>query len=227
MSKARNIYGGKDPRDLPLYSATDASMFLHLPRSTVCAWAFGQRGFAPVLDVPAENGSMLTFKNLVELHVLAVLRRERGVALASVRSALLALRRELGDKHPLLSSKLSTDKNRRVFVDVLGKLINMSDAGQIEMREVIAQHLARISRDVDGVPVRLFPFTTSKPNESAKPVVIDPRVQFGKPVLAGTRVVTTTLAERLRAGDTVDALAKDYGRPKAEIEAALRYHIAA
>jgi hypothetical protein len=39
--------------------------------------------------------------------------------------------------------------------------------------------------------------------------------------------VTTILAERIKAGDSVEELATDDGRPKEEIEAALRYHIAA
>ena len=223
----QDIYAGKDPRDLPLYSAADASRFLQLPLSTVRAWAFGQQGFKPVLQIPDRRSGLLSFKNLVELHVLAVLRREKRVSLGDVRKAIAALSKQLGETHPLLSRKLLADKNRRVFVEILGQLVNISDDGQVEMREVVERYLARIERDDHGIPIRLFPFTTARPSETARAVSIDPRVQFGKPCLSGTRIVTTILAERIKAGDSVEELAADYGRPQQEIEAALRYHIAA
>lgn len=227
LERGTDIYRGRDPRDLPLYTTAEAAMFLHLPESTARAWAFGQRAFRPVLDVPRAHGRMLSFKNLVELHVLAILRRERRVSLGDVRKALNALKHKLDERHPLLSKKLLTDDNRRIFVEIFGKLVNVSQAGQVEMREVVDQYLARIVRDTHGIPIRLFPFTTTNASESQRAVAIDARVQFGKPVLAGTRIMTTVLAERIKAGDSLELLAEDYGRPKEDIEAALRYHIAA
>lgn len=227
LERERNIYRGRDPRDLPLYTPAEAALFLHLPESTVRAWSFGQRGFRAVLDVPTSHGRMLSFKNLVEVHVLAILRREKRVSLTDVRAALVELKQKLGEKQPLLSRKLLADGNRRVFVEIFGKLVNVTEDGQVEMREVVDQYLARIDRDSHGIPIKLFPFTTSNATEAGKAVEIDPRVQFGKPVLTGTRIMTTVLAERIKAGDTLDVLAKDYGRPKEDIEAALRYHIAA
>jgi uncharacterized protein (DUF433 family) len=195
--------------------------------STVRAWALGQPGFRPVLDVADRRSRMLSFRNLVEMHVLAVLRREKRVSLGDVRKVITELRKDVDEPHPLLSKKLLADENRRVFVERVGRIINMSADGQVEMRAVVEQHLARIDRDDRGIPVRLFPFTTAKPDETARAVSIDPCVQFGQPCLAGTRIKTNILAERIKAGDTVVELAADYDRPQHEIEAALRYHIAA
>jgi uncharacterized protein (DUF433 family) len=56
-----------------------------------------------------------------------------------------------------------------------------------------------------------------------KLVAIDPRVSFGRPVIAGTSIPTAAPHERWKAGDTISALAEDYDRPIAEIEEALRY----
>ncbi|MDP3769093.1 MAG: DUF433 domain-containing protein, partial [Dehalococcoidia bacterium] len=58
--------------------------------------------------------------------------------------------------------------------------------------------------------------------ESPRLVVIDPRVGFGRPVLAGTGVTTLSIAERFDAGESIEDLAADYGRPPAEIEEAIR-----
>ncbi len=83
---------------------------------------------------------MLSFKNLVELHVLAVLRREKRVPLADVRKAIATLQKHVGEPHPLLSRKLLADESRRLFVEILDQLIHVKD-GQVQMRETSSSTL--------------------------------------------------------------------------------------
>ncbi len=52
--------------------------------------------------------------------------------------------------------------------------------------------------------------------------MIDPRVQYGRPVLAGSGIPTAVIAERYKAGESIDALAADYGRDTGDIEEAIR-----
>lgn len=68
------------------------------------------------------------------------------------------------------------------------------------------------------------PFTRStRPPEAPRVVVIDPRVLYGRPVIAGTRVPTAAVVyERWKAGESVETLAVDYSRSRDEIEEALR-----
>jgi uncharacterized protein (DUF433 family) len=90
------------------------------------------------------------------------------------------------------------------------------------MRDVVAAYLRRVERDAKGLPVRLYPFTRKREPDEPRAVVIDPHVSFGRPVLAGTGVVTAILAERFKAGESVEDLAKDYGRTALDIQEALR-----
>jgi len=77
-----------------------------------------------------------------------------------------------------------------------------------------------------GLPVRLFPFTRKRlPVDSLdepRAVVIDPLVSFGRPILSGTGIPTSVIAERYKAGEGIEELAEDYGRPSLEIEEAIR-----
>jgi uncharacterized protein (DUF433 family) len=57
----------------------------------------------------------------------------------------------------------------------------------------------------------------------ARLVVIDPRVQFGRPCLAGTGVPTAVVIQRFNAGEELSSLADDYGRDVKEFEEAIRY----
>ena len=52
--------------------------------------------------------------------------------------------------------------------------------------------------------------------------MIDPAVSFGRPVLVGTSIATTVVAERYQAGESIEDLASDYARPPAEIQEAIR-----
>ena len=58
-------------------------------------------------------------------------------------------------------------------------------------------------------------------------VVIDPRLSFGRPVLDGLGVRTSILAERFKAGDSIDELAREYGAAPEAIQNALRCELLA
>ena len=83
-------------------------------------------------------------------------------------------------------------------------------------------HLRRIERDSAGIPVKLYPFTRKRDPQEPKAVVIDPQVSFGRPVLAGTGIATSVIAERYKAGESMEELADDYGLKRLEIEEAIR-----
>ena len=58
-------------------------------------------------------------------------------------------------------------------------------------------------------------------------VVIDPDISFGRPVIAGTGITTSIIAERYKAGESIADLGHDYGRPRNEIEEAIRCELPA
>lgn len=91
---------------------------------------------------------------------------------------------------------------------------------------LVRKHLALRAERVemrDGVPVRLYPPTRDPEEASPRLVVMDPRVRFGRPVLAGRGVPTDALFERFRAGDSPAELAADYDLTTEEVDEAIRY----
>lgn len=90
------------------------------------------------------------------------------------------------------------------------------------MRELLEVHLRQIEWDQEGVAARLFLFTGLRSREAPKVVVKDPRISFGRPVIAGTGIATAVIADRYKAGEAMEELARDYGRDRLEIEEALR-----
>ena len=227
--KGFTLYSGRDPRDVPLYSVAEAAHYLRVPLATLKSWVIGRtyptgQGkslFQPLVKLPHSNKGRLTFINLVEVHVLDAIRRYHRVPLTKVRRAIHYVSATFPSRHPLADQAFETD-GFNLFVQKYGELINASLDGQLAMRELLESHLQRIERDLEGVAVRLYPFTRKQSSDEPKMIVIDPRISFGRPVLLGTGIPTAIIAERYKAGEPIDSLAKDYGRVRSEIEEAIR-----
>jgi uncharacterized protein (DUF433 family) len=221
-----DIYGNQDPRELPAYPPVEAARYLGLPVSTLRAWTRGQRGFKPILTLPADSDGQLSFYNLVEAFVANGLRRKHSVPVQRLRRAVDSLSRLAPhSKHPLAELDLQTFA-RDVFLDESGAIVNVSRGGQLGVRELLQDVLERVERDVSGHVARLYPISRPESPISPRVIVIDPRIQFGRPVIAGTGIPTSVLRERWKAGDSVASLAEDYDRTTDEIEEALRYEAA-
>jgi uncharacterized protein (DUF433 family) len=231
---ALDPYGGRDPREIPTYATWEAARYLRIPEQTINNWCFGhsyrvkhgERRANPVIHVPPAPSRLLSFLNMLELHVLDALRRQHRVKLQKVRRAVEWMSHEFKTAHPLADLDVWTD-GITVFVERYGALIDASKHGQVAMQRMLQIHLERIERDERQVAIRLFPFTRKRPDPSARAgepriVAIDPRVAFGRPVLVGSRIPTLEIAERYKAGESVSELIDDYGRSQAEIEEAIR-----
>ena len=218
-----------DRRELPAYGLPEAAHYLRMPVATLRSWtlgrfyptARGQRFFRPVLHLPQEDWPVLSFVNLVEAHVLEAIRREHDIPLQKVREAVAFLARHYSSKHPLADHHFETD-GLDLFIERAGLLINLTQSGQLAMRQLVQAYLKRIERDPKGVPLRLYPFTRKRELDEPRSIVIDPFVSFGRPVLAGTGISTAVVAERFKAGETMEELARDYERSLLEIQEAIR-----
>ena len=224
-----NLRSKRDLRDMPAYGINEAAHYLGIPKATLRSWVLGRyyptgtgkRFFRHIIELPEKERCLLSFVNLVEAHALDAIRRAHGVALWRVRKAVNYLRKELGSKHPLAEQKFVTDRVD-LFVEMFGQLVNISQEGQLVIKELIRTHLQRIERDTSGLPVRLYPFTRERKADEPKTIVIDPYISFGRPILAGTGIATTIVAQRYKAGESIEELAEDYGRSRTDIEEAIR-----
>jgi uncharacterized protein (DUF433 family) len=109
------------------------------------------------------------------------------------------------------------------------EMVNVSRAGQMALKPILQAYLQRLDSDGERGVVRLFPFIRRRELQTPelllqepRLVVIDPRISFGRPVLAGTNIRTSIVAERYMAGESVKELAEDYDRSPLEIEEAIR-----
>lgn len=222
-----------DIRELPSYRTPEVAHYLRIPLTTLRSWVQGRhyptrggaRFFKPIIELPDPDSNLLSFVNLVEVHILDAVRRDHRIPLHKVRRAVDYLKESFSSEHPLADHKLETD-GLDLFVEKYGHLINISQKGQLALRKLLEAHLQRLDRDTTGVPLRLYPFTRKRLvvelGEEPKAIVIDPHISFGRPVLTGTGISTAIVAERYKAGEAIEELADDYGLSSLEIEEAIR-----
>ena len=213
---------------LGAYTFADAARYVRAPVATVRAWFLGTKTgwgqFHPVLQLDDSTRRMLSFRNLVELHVLSSIRKRHRVTLFRVRTAIEILSVAWKSEHPLAEQDILTD-GYELFARVSGLLTNVSnDDKQIILDKVLRAALRRIERHPTGGACKLFPFPSAEV-ESAEPqtIEINPSVQFGRSCLAGTGIPTEILYQRHRGGDGVDVLAHDYEMPIERVREAIHF----
>jgi uncharacterized protein (DUF433 family) len=209
----------------PTYPVTDAARYLHIPVGTLRSWLHGRsyttkngkQSFSPLIQLPSSDLPQLSFTNLVEAHVLRVIRESYEVKLDKVRTALDYMSQALDTNHPLVMKRFQTD-GVDLFIDQMDKLVNVSRAGQFGMREALKNLLTRIEWDANGLANRLFPTTGND-----KIIFLDPSIRFGKPVIASKGVPTDIIAELYNAGDSIEDIADEYDCTILQVTTAIHF----
>lgn len=223
-----------DLRNRPAYTLAEGARYLKLAGATLRSWILGRqyptvrgsRHFRPLIRPASQRPPSLSFWNLIEAHVLRSLRTEHGVSVEALRKALDYSERHLDIERLLLRKELRTEAGQ-VLLERYGQLINLSASGQLAMRHLFDEHLKRVEWGEWDFPVRLYPFLSADAPAQERPIAIDPQIAFGRPVVLRMGISTSAIAERIDAGETLDALADDYDLTRSEIEQAVIYEHAA
>jgi uncharacterized protein (DUF433 family) len=222
MARRQQIRLAGDLRGYPRYSVEEAARYLKIPVTTLASWTRGytrtdKHGhrvrYSGVIRLADPQRGLLSFFNLAEAYVLRF-ARSKHVSLKRIRLAVEYIRSVHDGEHPLLHPKLATSHGS-IFIRELGLLLNASRHGQLAMKQILAKHLSAIRRGPDGLPEELAPL----PN---KVVSISPFFSSGEPVVAGTGIMVSILVSRSGAGDSPDAIARDYGLDRKTIEQAVK-----
>ena len=239
MPSEIDLYGGKEPEDAPAYAVRDVAHILNIPTSTLRSWLYGQaytsqdgtpQHFKALIAAQhKQRGDALSFMELVEAHVLTSLRRQHFVRMHDIRRALEKILEQTPNANHPLAEKQFAVLGKNLFIEETVKLTSITRDGQQALKTLLDGSLKRIQRNPSGHAIVLFPFPRSFRGDASPPksIVVNPRIAYGRPVLAGTRIPTAVIAERVATGETLDEVAEDYDRSAAEILEAIRWELAA
>lgn len=207
-----------EARQRPMYTAAEVARWARTSRQTVTRWVAGYafpsnsglRWSAPV--TPRHHDEpFLTFEDLVEIAAVAAARRE-GVSMPRIRLAIAYAVSELGIARPLLSERFRTDGH-----DLFAKGgTNFTKFGQM-VWPFVEEVLRDMDYGADLLAARWWPAGRSTD------VMVDPLVNFGRPIIGTLGVRTETLVDRFVAGLSVEDVADEYGASPALIQQAVRF----
>jgi uncharacterized protein (DUF433 family) len=205
---------------LPAYRVADAARYLGMPAVTVGAWVKGRKyktkegnQFSEPLILCPSSSSLLSLTNLVEVHVLRIIRKVHGVKLDRVRNALDYLEQQLDVSHPLATVRFKTD-GVDLFVESINRLVNASRSGELAMRSALEGLLTQVEYNhVEAI--RFYPV--------ANVIEIDPTVSFGQPMVVGTGIPTSAIASLYNAGDEIENIAEEYNCNIDQIRSAIEF----
>lgn len=196
---------------VPSYGVGEAARYADISSQTVRNWQ--RLGNRPAPLGARERGKSLSYLQLIELAVVAT-ARSAGVKLPAIRRAREFMVSKLSAEYPFAEYRFKTD-GKRLWIDYADELLEVSGMGQLTWSKIIGR-LHEFEYDEHAGLVNAWHVAGR-----ASHVVIDPRIQFGKPSVRG--IATWVIAARAETGQDRASIAKDFGVPKSVIAEALSF----
>ena len=174
-------------------------------------------------DIPLiDHIRALSFLELMELRVVKAFI-DKGVSLQRVRTAGRLATEDFETRHPFASRRVFTD-GRNIFAELTRGVdtpdvveLTPSHHLQIQSGHLVSPFLEEIAfSEETSMAQRWWPLSRNTP------VVLDPDVCFGAPVIDNTGVRTEIAAGMVKA-TSVEATADAYGLNAKEVHAAVKF----
>lgn len=203
-----------------IYLIPDAARILRVPLPVLRTWVAGRKDVDQKRHYPigrlASEGERADrhfgFHSLIELFTVAQLRK-RGVPMPVVRAAREELIARFETPHPFALRGLMTSGKSLIKALSDDALLELGSQGQTAFAKVIEPFCASLEFDrASNLASRYYPLGREKP------IVVDPRHAFGRPVIEGTNITTEAIMSLLRGGETVENIAESF---QIELEAVM------
>lgn len=211
---------------MPIYPLAQVARVVGCNAGTLQTWMRGRnytsggqkRRSKPLFGNASIPRSALTFLDLIEAHMLNLVRKGYGIPMKNFRSAMEYLHGIGGNIHFLAHKDFVHDK-RHLYLKADKHLISLSERGQHVNTIVISEGLQQLMYGEDGYADRFFPLIGGKRQQN---VMLTPSTGYGQPALARIGVNVSAISSRFDAGEHISDIALDYGATNEEIEEAIR-----
>jgi uncharacterized protein (DUF433 family) len=205
---------------LPAYTTAEAARFAEAKSRTVAYWHYGTgTKIGPALG-GKKRYAPLSYLQLVEVAFVASFR-QRGVPLQRIRKAREYVRTVFSAEFPFAEYRFKTE-GVHVLMEAgsvdpdFRELIAADEAGQMAWERVLLERFEQFDYEED-LAVRWHL------RGRDVPILIDPRISFGAPVLEGTGIPTWVLKGRFEAGETLEEIEHDFGVAEHDLRHALEF----
>jgi uncharacterized protein (DUF433 family) len=196
-----------------IYSTQDVADILHLKYHSV---KYLMKGYWQASTFGRERNKTVNFLGLIEFYFYYYLRK-RGLSAHKIKKIHQKLSQDFNTSYPFASLKLKTQE-KEIWVDYFGLLLKADGKRQPSFREIVEPFLDQIEYGDDFLAQRFYPL------KQTKNVVVDPKKQFGKPIVNGRGVRTEVIYRFYLGGESKESICKLYELDKTQVEDAILYH---
>jgi len=219
LTAERGIAPWKRRLYLPAYRVADAARYANISGQTIRNWQHSTDLNRPAIG-ERDSGESLNYLQLVEVAFVSAMRRA-GVKLPEIKNAREYLSVQLKSEFPFAEKSFMTDGkdiwmslDKIVAGESTQKLVKVNRGGQIAWAEIVATKFTEFEYE-DNLAVR---WHVAGPES---PVLIDPRVSFGSPMVKG--ISTWAIKGRWDAGESLPDIAEDFQLQSDQVAEALQF----
>jgi uncharacterized protein (DUF433 family) len=220
---SNNGNGKNGWRTQPMYSFREVAHLSNVSVGTVRNWLrgyFTEQGMVePLFKGHPEEEKACSFLQLIEIVVAAKFRKAEHVSFKTVRHAYDNARKLYKIDYPFASMELKAIGGHIIrIIRVPGTSLQAIDQPeQFTLPDLVQETLAQIEYEYE-LAARWWPVG------KAIPIVVDPQVSAGLPVIKGRGITVETIYNRFKKADQkLDFIAKDFELEFGVVEEVIRY----
>jgi uncharacterized protein (DUF433 family) len=213
--------------DAGLYTLAQAAMFARMPFNTLNYWHFGTKTRQPLRDseIPKQDGKFVTFLEFIEAVAIRSLRTERNIPLPKIREAIKEAQDKYQTKYPFAQQIHKTVVVGKDIHILLGKDATMigltgQDKAQKSFKPFLEPYMENIRYNADKVACE---FVALRYGEGDKIIKMNPRINFGEPLVGRTGYTAETLWKAAVAEGSIEMACKYYEVDRESVAAACNY----
>ena len=202
-----------------IFLPIDVSHILDLPYSKVRDWIVvwdNKFGLKQTYSFGEKGNKAVDFYTLIEFYVFYQLRL-KGISSQKIQNFHHDLAKALKTSYPFAHTKISTD-GIGIWYERMGNLVKNDGKFQFDLKQILEPFLSKIEFGRNNIANKYFPL------ENSKNIVVDPKRQFGQPIVAGTSIKTDIIYSLYEGGESAKDISKLYNIPENKVIDAILYN---
>ena len=196
-----------------IYLTSDVANILNLPYHRVYEL---MRGFWNSFTFGSEKNKAVNFYALIEFYIYFQCRQNK-LSAQRVKKFHHQLSKDFNTKYPFAHCKISTDF-KNIWAEAKGNLVKADGKRQFDLVPLLDKFLHNVSYDGNNMAIRYYPL-----GKEVK-VVVDPKHQFGQPIVDGTGIKTKSIYSLHLGGESEKRISNLYDIPIDKVRDAIRFH---
>lgn len=208
-----------------IYTVAEIARILRIPYFKVNRWLnkywdgilFNE--FQTKFSYKIDKNKMVSFYTLIEFYITYQLGKS-GVDINKIIKARKELTKITGEKHPFalknVISNIKTDGSKIYFELNKEDIVSLDGSHQLNLA-LIEMFYKNLDFDNELLAIKFWPLGRSKS------IIVDPRRQFGHPVIGRSNIYPEAINDMIKAGESIAFVGSLYNLNESEINDAIEY----